>query len=110
MIVSGGTSPSWSPSGDQIAFTSGEGPGREVAIANSDGTNVRAITDPTSDHPAWSPDGGSIAYDVWTSDGHVAVWLVDLRTGQHRLLQNDASVESWKDDGTLLVSTYTGGS
>ena len=110
MIVSGGTSPSWSPSGDQIAFTSGQGPGRRVAIANPDGTNVRAITDPTSDHPAWSPDGSSIAYDAWSSDGHVAVWLADLRTGQQRLLLNDASVESWRDDGTLLVSTYPSGS
>jgi TolB protein len=109
MIVSGSTSPSWSPSGDQIAFTSGQGPGRKVAIANPDGTSVRAITDPASDHPIWSPDGGSIAYDVWNSDGHVAAWLVDLRTGQHRLLLNDASVESWKDDGTLLVSTHPSG-
>jgi Tol biopolymer transport system component len=110
LIVSDGTSPSWSPGGDQIVFTSGQGVGRKVAIANADGTDVHAITDPASDHPMWSPDGSSIAYDVWNSDGHVAVWLIDLRTGQHRLLLNDASVESWKDDGTLLVSTYPGGS
>src|SRR6478672_1800134 len=109
-IVSAGTSPAWSPSGDQIAFTSGRGSGRRVAIANPDGTHVRAITDTTSDHPTWSPDGGTIAYDDWSSDGHVAVWLADLRTGQHRLLLNDASVESWKDEGTLLVSRYPGGS
>jgi len=110
LIVADGTSPSWSPSGDQIAFTSGQGSSREVAIMDSDGTNVRTITDPTSDRPTWSPDGNSIAYDVWSSDGHVAVWLLDPRTGQRRLLLNDASVESWKDDGTLLVSTYPGSS
>jgi Tol biopolymer transport system component len=52
-----------------------------VAIANADGTNVREITDPTSDHPTWSPDGGTIAYDVWTSDRHVAVWLMDSERG-----------------------------
>jgi TolB protein len=104
-IVSAGTSPGWAPSGDQIVFTSGRGSGRRVAIANADGTHVREITDTTSDHPAWSPDGGMIAYDVWSSDGHVAVWLTDLQTGRHHLLLNDASVESWKDEGTLLVST-----
>jgi Tol biopolymer transport system component len=110
LIVSAGTSPAWSPIGDQIAFTSSQGSGRRLAIANADGTHVREITDTTSDHPTWSPDGGTIAYDVWSSDGHVAVWLADLRTGQHRLLLNDASVESWKDAGTLLVSTYPGSS
>jgi Tol biopolymer transport system component len=110
LIVSAGSSPAWSPGGDQIAFTSGRGAGRRVAIANADGTHVREITDPTSDRPTWSPDGGLIAYDVWSSDGHVAVWLTDLRTGQHRMLLNDASVESWKDEGTLLVSTYPGAS
>ena len=108
-IVSAGNSPAWSPTGDQIAFTSGQGSGRRVAIANTDGTHVRAITDTTSDHPTWSPDGGTIAYDVWSSDGHVAVWLIDLRTGQTRRLLNDASVESWRDAGTLLVSTYPSG-
>ncbi len=109
-IVSAGDSPAWSPGGDQIVFTSGRGSGRRVAIANADGTHVREITDTTSDHPTWSPDGGVIAYDVWSSDGHVAVWLTDLRTGRHRLLLDDASVECWKDEGTLLVSTYPGGS
>ena len=110
LLVSAGTSPAWSPTGDQIAFTSGQGSGRRLAIANADGTHVREITATTSDHPTWSPDGATIAYDVTSSDGHVAVWLTDLRTGQHRLLLNDASVESWKDEGTLLVSTYPGGS
>jgi len=105
LLLSSGSSPAWSPGGDQIAFTSGQGSGRKVAIANADGTHVRAITDPTSDHPTWSPDGATIAYDVWSPDGHVAVWLLDVGTGQQRLLLNDASVESWKDDGTLLVST-----
>jgi len=110
LILSEGSSPAWSPTGAEIAFTSGQGSGRRLAIANADGSHVRAITDTTSDHPTWSPDGGTIAYDVWSPDGHVAVWLMDPRTGQTRQLLNDASVESWKDDGTLLVSTYPGGS
>jgi len=105
-MVPTGTSPAWSPSGDQIAFTSGQGSGRRVATADAEGTHVRELTDATSDHPTWSPDGGTIAYDVWSPDGHVAVWLIDPRTGQDRELLNDASVESWKNDGTLLVSTY----
>jgi Tol biopolymer transport system component len=107
-IVSAGTSPAWSPRGDQIAFTSGRGPGRRVAIVNGDGANVREIAGPTSDHPTWSPDGRTLAYDVWNSDGDVAVWLFDLQTGKPSLLLNDASVESWKNEGTLLVSTYLG--
>jgi TolB protein len=110
LIVSAGDSPAWSPGGDQIVFTSGRGSGRRVAIANADGTHVREIADTTSDHPTWSPDGGMIAYDVWSPDGQVAVWLTDLRTGRHRLLLDGASVESWKDEGTLLVSTHPGGS
>jgi Tol biopolymer transport system component len=109
LIVSSGTSPAWSPGGGQIAFTSGEGSRRRVAVASADGTHVREITDLPSDHAIWSPDGRTIAYDVWSSDGHGAVWLTDLRTGRSRLLLNDASVESWKDAETLLVSTYPPG-
>jgi dipeptidyl aminopeptidase/acylaminoacyl peptidase len=108
-ILLAGTSPAWSPSGHLIAFTSGRGSGRRVAITNEDGTHVREVTVSTSDGPAWSPDGRVIAYNVWNSDGHVAVWLYDLGTGHPQPLMNGALVESWKDDGTLLVSMNHGG-
>jgi Tol biopolymer transport system component len=104
-LILDGTSPTWSPDGGVIAFTSGEGSGRRVALANEDGTHVREITTSTSERPLWSPDGSMIAYNVWTSGSEVAVWLYDPRTEHHRLLLDGASAESWKDDGTLLVST-----
>jgi Tol biopolymer transport system component len=104
-ILGGGTWPAWSPDGDAIAFTSGKGSGRRVALMDVTGADVREITTSTSDRPTWSPDGSMIAYNVRTSDDHVAVWLYDTRTGSQRLLLGDAAVETWMDDGTLLIST-----
>jgi Tol biopolymer transport system component len=108
LILDAGTSPAWSPDGGVIAFTSGAGSERGVAIANDDGSDVRDIAPATSDRPIWSPDGHLIAYNVWTSDEDVAVWLYEPATGRHQLLLNGASVESWQNDETLLVSTQAG--
>ena len=66
-LISGGvnTYPVWSPDGKRIAFRRMLGENNsEVFIANSDGTDIRNLTnDPAFDGwPAWSPDGTKIAF------------------------------------------------
>jgi TolB protein len=66
-LIAGGvnTYPSWSPDGKQLAFRRMLGEkNSEVFIANSDGTNVRNLTNhPAFDGwPAWSPDGTKLAF------------------------------------------------
>jgi Tol biopolymer transport system component len=56
--------PDWSPDGSKIAF--GKSSVREqIFVMNSDGSDVRALTDGSADDsdPSWSADGQSIAFD-----------------------------------------------
>jgi dipeptidyl aminopeptidase/acylaminoacyl peptidase len=64
--------PSWSPSGDRIAFASGRG-GKgnyDLFIINADGSGLLQLTDTPEDEiePVWSPDGAQIAYIEITLD------------------------------------------
>ena len=63
---SGDFSPSWSPDGNQIAFSSSrEVCGSDIFIVNIDGSNVVNLTNTSNTlegAPAWSPDGEWIAY------------------------------------------------
>ena len=70
--------PAWSPDGTQIAFTSSrDGGAAEIYVMNTDGTNVRRLTNhPAIDvTPTWSPTGTQIAF---TSDrsGSPQIYLV----------------------------------
>ena len=58
------TSPSWSPNGDRIVFTSDRDGDFEVYTIKIDGTDLQRLTrSPGNDaHTAWSPDGEWIAF------------------------------------------------
>jgi Tol biopolymer transport system component len=64
----GGTfdfTPAWSSDGTRLAFVSNrEGFRFQIYTMNSDGTNVKKLSDNTIDDgdPAWSPDGSKIAF------------------------------------------------
>ncbi len=72
------TSPSWSPDGDRIVFTSDRDNDEEIYnlyAMNADGSGVEQLTDDCSNgDPAWSPDGSRIAF---TSLGDIYVMNAD---------------------------------
>lgn len=70
---------SWSPDGTRIAFTSNRaGGGRELFIADLNGTNVQALSDTGTlkGDPVWSPDGSEILF-----------WEVQNVTGEIHLFR-----------------------
>lgn len=93
----------WSPDGAEIVFGYAT-PQDNFALqtmtpAGRDVTDVPPV-DPTRyhGHPVWSPDGSQIAYQ-----GAPGIWLLDLGSGEDRMLDPDLWGPTWLDEDTLIV-------
>ena len=74
-------SPSWSPDGKKIAFTSNRNGGNiQIFVMDSDGQNLNRLTDEVWDQdPDWSPDGNKIAFTGYKEAGFGgAAWDIDI--------------------------------
>ena len=91
----------WSPDDKQLVFFSEDGDGGTVFVQNVDGQGRDQLT--SGYWPRWSPDGGKIALCDMQ-----CVKLLDLATGEERLLVNDAFDQrpgafEWSHDGKRLA-------
>jgi Tol biopolymer transport system component len=70
--------PSWSPVGNQIAYSSTETGNADIFVVNADGTGHRNLTnDPGWDWmPDWSPDGNEVTFTS-DRDGDEEIWALD---------------------------------
>jgi len=111
-LISGGvnTYPSWSPDMKKIAFRKIIGDmNSEVFVTNSDGTNLRNITNnPAFDGwPAWSPDGKWIAF-ASNRESAYQIYIMDENGGNIRLVANTegrATAPRWSPDSRTIYFT-----
>jgi Tol biopolymer transport system component/DNA-binding winged helix-turn-helix (wHTH) protein len=110
--------PSFSPDGTQIAFTSWRDGNAEIYVMDSDGANVRRLTNhPAFDnYPVFSPDGTQIAFQSNREDEHVEIYLQHLNDDSppYRLTRSSGvtglAAKCWSADGTqMLVYTNPNG-
>jgi TolB protein len=99
-------SPSWSPTGGQLAYVSFESrkpvvyihdvsTGKRRVIANFRGSNSA---------PSWSPDGRSLAVTL-SRDGGSQLFVIDATGGEPRRLTQSAAIDTepvFSPDGTAI--------
>jgi Tol biopolymer transport system component len=73
------SAPAWSPDGGQIAFESDHDGDMEIYVMNTDGSDVRRLTDNAihDEGPVWSPDGKRITFTSGPEDLEGDIWVMD---------------------------------
>jgi WD40 repeat protein len=103
-------SPSWSPDGGRIVFSTPEAErGRSVRVINVDGSGERRLTARSSLalSPRFSPDGGSIAFT--TGNEETGVFAITVMrsdgTAARTLTRGVDFSPTWSPDGTKIAFT-----
>ena len=106
------TTPTWSPSGAQIAFTSDRGSGPQIYIMSADGLGApqRISPEAYADRPTWSPSPyNEIAYSARTGPGN-DIKVIDLATRTVRQLtfgEGTNESPSWAANGRHMAFMST---
>ena len=105
------TSPSVTPDGRYIVFTSSRGGAPHIWRANIDGSNPKQLTDgPGEGWPACSPDGRWVVYNSFAAAGPQSIWKVPIEGGEPvQVTQMISSLPAFSPDGKLLAVRCQGG-
>ena len=122
--LNGLMNPTWSPDGRRLAFTGFDGGMSDLYVVNSDGSDLRRLTDDkyADLHPAWSPDGATIAFatDRGPETNFNTLEFGELKIAMYRMDNGTVTVLDnmpgrninpvWSPDGKALafISDRTG--
>ncbi|MFC6491008.1 Tol-Pal system beta propeller repeat protein TolB [Nitratireductor sp. GCM10026969] len=100
------TSPSYSPDGTQIAFTSDRGGRTQIYAMNADGSNQHRISFGNGNYsqPVWSPRGDLIAFTKQTG-GDFQIGVMRTDGSGERILSTGFLLESpaWSPNGRVIL-------
>jgi len=100
------TSPSYSPDGSQIVFTSDRGGRAQIYVMGADGSNARRISfgDGTYSTPVWSPRGDLIAFTKQTA-GEFQIGVMRIDGSGERILTSGFLQEgpTWAPNGRVIM-------
>ncbi len=113
-----GSSPTWSPRGDRLAFTSCGSAGCSINTVDADGTGLRSVLQNPQLDPqgalAWSPDGNDLAFATRPSGTPIPAGNIDVVStdagatrAPHSLVTHvldGATALSWAPGHTLLFT------
>jgi TolB protein len=112
-------SPDWSPDGSQLAFAQVRGEDdtfeSRLVVRDLATGRERVLLRPTAKDPTfvldavWSPDGRQLAYTSFattrTDELDVAIYVLDLASGNSRRVVGDAVSPAWSPDGGRIAFT-----
>jgi TolB protein len=93
------SSPSWSPDGEKIAFSSNRDGNYEIYVMNADGSDVTRLTNVNNANdssPSWSPDGEKIVFTSDRDSAFTEIYSMNADNGRRvtRLTDNNANDSS----------------
>ena len=104
--------PKFSPDGKTILFVAHKNSNSQLYIMNSDGTNIRQLTNYKGEvqiiTPAWSPDGKFVAFAKSDDDGFMDLHIYNLKEKSEKQLTNSPDAEYlpvWNPNGKEISFT-----
>jgi TolB protein len=98
----------WSPTGNDIVFTSERGGSADLYRVGPDGSGLQRLTDHPAydDQAAFSPDGKQLVFVSTREGGRARLFVLDLATKQVRALTKDTPGDyrpAWSPDGAWIA-------